>query len=221
MKKKVDIAVATDPIKNPYDIIEYAKDLQELVEFLHCDIMDGKFVNKKSLDAEFIKLINSQTALPLDVHMMVSEPKIKLIDDYIDAGANIITLHFEAFKDKKQLLQAFSHIRQRKALAGLSFKPTTSLKDIRSYLFYVDIVLLMGVEPGASGQTMKDQTFERLKKIAKFREDNKLAFKIEVDGGVNDENAHLLFELGADILVSGSYVFNSADKEKAIKKLRK
>ena len=220
MKKKVDIAVATDPVKDPYDIIEYAKELQEKVELLHCDVMDGKFVSKKSLDAGFINLINSQTALPLDVHMMVSEPK-NVIDDYIDAGANIVTLHFEAFKDKKQLLAALSHIRKKSALAGISFKPSTSLRDVKSFLFYVDVVLLMGVEPGASGQPMKEATFDRLKKIAKFRADNKLAFKIEVDGGVNEDNAHLLAELGADILVSGSFVYNSSDKEKAIKKLRK
>ena len=79
----------------------------------------------------------------------------------------------------------------------------------------------MGVMPGASGQEIKSNTFDRLKKIAKFRQDNKLSFKIEVDGGVNDQNAHLLAELGADILVSGSYVFNDKDREKAIKSLRK
>lgn len=221
MKKKVDIAVATDPVKDPYDIIEYAKQLQGCIEFLHCDVMDGNFVAKKSLDAEMVKLINSQTALPLDVHIMATEPSKKLIDEYINAGANIVTLHFEAYKDKKQLLSALSYIRKKHALAGLSIKPDSALIDVKSFLYYADVILLMGVIPGASGQEIKSNTFDRLKKIAKFRQDNKLSFKIEVDGGVNDQNAHLLAELGADILVSGSYVFNAKDREKAIKSLRK
>ncbi len=220
MKRRLDIAVASDPVKDEQKLIAYAKSLQGVADFFHCDIMDGKFVAKKSIDYNIVSLLNAQTALPLDVHLMVKEPE-GVIDEYLQAGANILTLHFEAFKDKKKLLKCLSYIRSKGALAGLSFKPSTQLSEIRSFLFYADVILLMGVEPGASGQTIKEQTFDRLKRITKFRADNKLAFKIEVDGGVNDSNAHVLYELGADILVSGSYIYNSENREKAIKKLRR
>ena len=184
MKKKVDIAVATDPVKDPYDIIEYAKQLQGCIEFLHCDVMDGNFVAKKSLDAEMVKLINSQTALPLDVHIMATEPSKKLIDEYINAGANIVTLHFEAYKDKKQLLGALSYIRKKHALAGLSIKPDSALIDVKSFLYYADVILLMGVMPGASGQEIKSNTFDRLKRLQNSAKTTNFHLKLKSTAGL-------------------------------------
>lgn len=220
MKRKVDIAVSTDPIKDLQSIIDYAKQLQERADLLHCDVMDGKFVSRKTYDETVVKAINSQSLLPLDVHLMCEEPSER-VAEFVKAGANIVTVHYEAFKDKNKLIETLAEIRKCGALAGLSFKPETKIKDVKSYFFYVDLVLIMSVEPGRSGQSFLESTYARLSEVNKFRRDNKLSFKIEIDGGVNDTNAHLLAELGADILVSGSYVHNSSERDKAIKKLQK
>lgn len=219
-KRTVDIAVSTDPVKDFQELLEYAKSMQEISDFLHCDIMDGKFVENTTFDSRFVTTLNKNTLIPLDVHLMTSEP-LATIEDYLKAGANIVTVHYEAFKNKKDLLAAFKLIRSYHALAGLSFKPKTPIGEIKSYLFYVDIVLLMSVEPGVSGQQLIETTYERLSQLNQFRFDNKLNYKIEIDGGVNDQNAHLLSELGADMLVSGNFVYKAADRAKAIRKLKK
>ena len=219
MKKKIDIAVSTDPIKDFQSILEYAKSLQDYADFIHCDVMDNKFVENKTYDFNFVKTLNAQTLIPLDVHLMTEEPFVSL-ENYIKSGANILTVHYEAFKDKKQLIEAFNYIKRKGCLAGLSFKPSTNHHEIKPFLFYVDIVLIMSVEPGESGQNFLNKTFDIISDISKFRQDNNLNYKIEVDGGINDKNAHVISELGADILVSGSFVYNSEDKLKAIKKLR-
>lgn len=219
-KRTVDIAVSTDPVKDYQELLEYAKLMQPIADFLHCDIMDGKFVENTTFDSRVVAKINNNTLIPLDVHLMTSEPLASL-DDYLKAGANIVTVHYEAFKNKKDLLAAFKLIRSYHALAGFSFKPKTSINEIKSYLFYADVVLLMSVEPGVSGQQLIESTYQRLKELNQFRHDNNLNYKIEIDGGVNDQNAHLLSELGADMLVSGNFVYKAADRAKAIKKLKK
>ncbi len=219
-KRTVDIAVSTDPVKDYQELLEYAKSMQGMADLLHCDIMDGKFVEHTTFDSRFVAKINSQTLIPLDVHLMTVEP-LATLEEYLKAGANIVTVHYEAFKNKKDLIAAFKLIRSYHALAGLSFKPNTPISEVKSFLFYVDVVLLMSVEPGISGQQLIESTYERLRQLSEIRFDNKLNFKIEIDGGVNDKNAHLLSELGADILVSGNFVYKAPDREKAIKKLKK
>lgn len=220
MRKSVDISVSTDPLSDFQSIIDYAKLLQGKADMLHCDVMDGKFVEKQTFDYSLIKSINASSLIMLDVHLMTAEPEATL-EKYIKAGANILTVHYEAFSNKAQLIKAMQLIKSKNCLAGLSFKPETTVKEISNFLYYADIVLVMGVQPGASGQSMLPQTFDKVKSLANFRQANKLTFKIEVDGGVNEQNAKLLSEMGADILVSGSYVFKAEDKEKAIKKLKK
>ncbi len=220
MRKSVDISVSTDPLSDFQNIIDYAKLLQGKADMLHCDVMDGKFVEKQTFDYSLIKSINASSLIMLDVHLMTAEPEATL-EKYIKAGANILTVHYEAFSNKAQLIKAMQLIKSKNCLAGLSFKPETTVKEISNFLYYADIVLVMGVQPGASGQSMLPQTFDKVKSLANFRQANKLTFKIEVDGGVNEQNAKLLSEMGADILVSGSYVFKAEDKEKAIKRLKK
>lgn len=220
MRKSVDISVSTDPLSDFQSIIDYAKLLQGKADMLHCDVMDGKFVEKQTFDYSLIKSINASSLIMLDVHLMTAEPEATL-EKYIKAGANILTVHYEAFSNKAQLIKAMQLIKSKNCLAGLSFKPETTVKEISNFLYYADIVLVMGVQPGASGQSMLPQTFDKVKSLAEFRQANKLTFKIEVDGGVNEQNAKLLSEMGADILVSGSYIFKAEDKEKAIKRLKK
>lgn len=220
MRKSVDISVSTDPLSDFQSIIDYAKLLQSKADMLHCDVMDGKFVEKQTFDYSLIKSINASSLIMLDVHLMTAEPEATL-EKYIKAGANILTVHYEAFSNKAQLIKAMQLIKSKNCLAGLSFKPETTVKEISNFLYYADIVLVMGVQPGASGQSMLPQTFDKVRSLANFRQANKLTFKIEVDGGVNEQNTKLLSEMGADILVSGSYIFKAEDKEKAIKKLKK
>lgn len=219
MKKNIDIAVSTDPIEDYQNIVEYAKQMQGVADFLHCDIMNENFVKKNTFDYNLVHSINSQTLIMLDVHLMQSEPS-EDIEKYIDAGANIVTVHYEAFADKENLVNALNFIKQKHALAGLSFKPQTPFKEVRSFTFNCDVILVMGVEPGASGQETIESCFDKVKEIDDFRKQNNLNFKIEFDGGVNAENAKRLIENGVDILVSGSYVFNAQDKIKAIETLR-
>ena len=214
------VAVSTDPIKSYEEIVEYAKEMQDKADLLHCDVMDGKFVQNKTYDWAMVENLNQNTALMLDVHLMLDEP-LQSIENYIKAGANIVTLHYEAFKKKEDLVKAINLVKSMKTLVGLSIKPETSFKEIRLFCYNIDVLLVMSVEPGKSGQKFISDTFEKVKQIAKFRHDNNLNFKIEVDGGVHAENAKGLREAGVDILVSGSYVFGATDRKKAIESLKK
>ena len=214
------VAVSTDPIKSYEEIVEYAKEMQDKADLLHCDVMDGKFVQSKTYDWAMVENLNQNTALMLDVHLMVDEP-LQSIENYIKAGANIVTLHYEAFKKKEDLVKAINLVKSMKTLVGLSIKPETSFKEVRLFCYNLDLLLVMSVEPGKSGQKFLNNTFEKVKEIAKFRHDNNLNFKIEVDGGVNGDNAKQLREAGVDILVSGSYVFGATDRKKAIENLKK
>lgn len=219
MKKNVDISVSTDPIEDYQNIIEYAKKMQGVADFLHCDIMSENFVKKNTYDFNLLKNINRNSLIMLDVHLMIQEPTDD-IPKYIEAGANILTVHYEAFEDKQTLVNVIEYIKQNHTLAGISLKPSTPFKEIRSYVFNCDVVLVMGVEPGMSGQDLLEDMYKKVSEIDKFRKDNNLNFKIEFDGGVNPENAKQLIESGVDILVSGSYVFNSKDPKKAVEILK-
>lgn len=219
MKKTVDISVSTDPISDFQNIVDYAKKMQGVADFLHCDVMCDNFVSKNNYDFNLIKSINRNSAIMLDVHLMVKEPSDD-VPKYIEAGANVVTVHYEAFADKEMLVNTIAFIKENDTLAGLAINPSTPFKDVRSYVFNCDLVLVMGVEPGASGQTLIEETFEKVKEISQFRADNNLNFKIEFDGGVNVENAKKLTDLGVDILVSGSFVFNSKDRKKAVEQLK-
>lgn len=219
MKRVVDVAVSTDPIDDYQNIVEYAKELQGHADFLHCDIMNENFVNKSTYDYNVVKSINSASGIMLDCHLMVDEPAND-VSKYIDAGANIITLHYEAFEDKDMLAEVITYIKKNSILAGLSIKPSTPFKEIRAFSYNVDIILVMGVDPGSSGQETLSETYDKVAEINKFRQDNNLNFKIEFDGGVNEKNAEKLRDLGVDILVSGTFVYKAKDRVKAIKFLK-
>lgn len=219
MKKIVDVAVSTDPIQDFQNIVEYAKEMQGVADFLHCDIMNENFVKKNTFDYNVVKTINSASVIMLDCHLMVDEPA-NSVSKYIDAGANIVTVHYEAFYDKNTLANVLKYIRSRNTLAGISLKPATPFKEIRAFAYNADVVLVMGVEPGASYQETSEETYRKVAEINKFKKDNNLNFKIEFDGGVNEKNAQKLRDLGVDILVSGSYVYTAKDREEAVRFLK-
>lgn len=219
MKKKVYVSVSLDPVKDYSKIVDYAKKLQGHADMLHCDVMDGKFVERTTFDDKLVKKINKNSLSMLDVHLMCSEPFEKL-EDYLIAGANIITVHYEAFEDRDKIIKAFEKIKNANALAGLSLKPKTPVKDIKMFLHDVDVVLVMSVEPGLSGQQFMPEALKKIEELDLLRKQNDFQYKIEVDGGIDNITAKDCIGAGVDILVSGSYIYKAKNQIEALKSLR-
>lgn len=219
MRKSADISLSTLPLNDYQNIVEYAKQMQGVAEFLHCDVTNANFVSKSNYDYNLVRTINRNSVIMLDVHLMVNEPTAE-IQKYIEAGANILTVHYEAFENKQDLVNVIRYIQQNGVLAGIALKTSTPFKDIKSFIFNCDVLVIMGVELGSTGQAIDEQMYERVKEVDAFRTQNNLKFKIEFDGGVNGENAKKLTELGVDILVSGNFVYNSKNRKEAVKKLK-
>ena len=219
MKKNVLVSVSTDPIQDYQSIVNYAKDMQGKADFLHCDVMDGVFVERKTISAQLVSNVNSNSSIMLDVHLMCDEP-LKSIKEFARAGANIITIHYEAFKDKTKIDKAIDEIHANNCLAGIAISPDTPVKEIKIYLYKLDLMLVMSVVPGLSGQKFMPNSLEKIKELDKIRKENSFSYKIEVDGGINQDTALKAVEAGVDMLVSGSYVYNSKDQAKVIKELK-
>lgn len=212
----VKIAPSTDPAKSFESLMDLVRDVQDNAHFLHVDVMDGKFVKNTTFGSDVVAKINANTGMMLDVHLMVKNPDVA---EFVEAGANIVTVHYESFKCKCVLIRALKKIRKLKALAGLSIKPKTKVEDVLKFLPLCDVVLVMSVEPGMSGQKFLEQTYDRVRVLKKYILEHKLNVQIEIDGGVNAENAKKLSSVGADILVSGNYVYSSENRVEAIKSL--
>jgi len=181
--------------------------------FIHFDVADGKFVKEKSFDWKLVAATKLDgTGLQKDVHLMINAPE-KVAAKYLSAGANMISFHAEACKSVKKLAEK---IRAGGALCGLAISPDTPVKKIEKHLASVDYVLVMTVKPGKGGQTLLKKTITKIKQIRKKYPH----LPIEADGGINDKNAGELIAAGANILVSGSYIFNSKDPKLAIDLLR-
>lgn len=182
---------------------------------VHLDVMDGKFVENKTFDHKLVSKIKDMTTLMLDVHLMIENPIAK-IEDYAKAGADIITVHYEACGDK--LEETLKLIKSKNVLAGVAINPKTpalKLKDILK-TGLVDVVTVMGVKPGASGQTIIPGSAE---KIAEIRELDKRVY-LEIDGGVTLKNVSILRKMGANIIVSAKTIFESKNMKKTIKVLK-
>jgi ribulose-phosphate 3-epimerase len=182
--------------------------------FVHIDVMDGKFVKNTTFDWTFVDKIRDKTNLMLDVHLMVEDPE-SVIDNYVEAGADIITVHYEACKN---ITETLKKIKEKNVVAGLALNPRTPALKIKDLLAtnLVDVVLVMGVRPGACGQKFIPGMAE---KIAEIREMDKKVF-IEIDGGVTSKNAKILRKMGANIIVSGKTVFESKNIKKTIRQLK-
>ena len=172
-------------------------------EYVHIDVMDGMFVPSISFAFPIIRSIRKCTDRIFDVHLMIEEP-IRYIDDFVDAGADIITVHAEACRHLDRTVEA---IREKGVLAGVALNPATPLETVRYILPKVDMLLIMTVNPGFGGQKILPESFDRVRELADMRAAKGLDFAIEVDGGANADNIAHIFECGADIVVAGSAVF--------------
>ena len=175
-------------------------------DYIHLDVMDGNFVPNISFGAPVIKEIRKCTKVTFDVHLMVENPE-NYIKDFVDAGADIITVHVESTKHLDRTIEL---IKSYGLKAGVTLNPATSTDTLRYIINKVDMVLVMSVNPGFGGQSFIDCTITKIKEIKKMRPD----VDIQVDGGINDITSKKVIEAGANILVAGSYVFNGDYKEK-------
>ncbi len=217
--KKVLIAPSTDPC-SINELTKYAKEVEKAgADWLHCDIMDGKFVPKRTYDAMIFAFIRKSTNLKLDVHLMVENP-LKTAKEFIKYGADSITIHYEAFKDKIQLISTLQTLKRMGVKVGVSLKPNTPINFLDNILKYVDIVLVMSVEPGKSGQQFIKDSLIKIAYLNKKRLEDGLDFLIEVDGGINAINSQIVAISGADVLVSGSTVYKAKDRQRMISDLR-
>jgi len=185
-------------------------------DWFHLDVMDGVFVPNISFGFPIIRNIKKNTNKILDVHLMIVSPD-KYIKSFKEVGANILTVHYEACTHLHRSIQA---IKNEGMKAGVAINPHTPVNLLLNILDEVDLVCVMSVNPGFGGQNFIENTYNKIKELKYLRDKSSNNFLIEVDGGVNIENAKKLIEVGADILVAGSSVFKSEDPKKTIKKLK-
>lgn len=191
----------------------------EGVDYLHFDVMDGHFVNNISFGSYILECIKDSTKLIKDVHLMIINPE-KYYMDFIKAGADLITFHYEAIEKKEDIFLLINKIKENNVKVGISIKPNTKVNDILEFLAYVDLVLVMSVEPGFGGQKFIDTSLNKIRELYEIKNKNKYNFLIEVDGGINDKTSKGAILNGADILVSGSYIFKSKNRKESILKLK-
>ncbi|RLF50860.1 MAG: ribulose-phosphate 3-epimerase [Thermoplasmata archaeon] len=184
-------------------------------EWLHIDVMDGHFVPNITIGIPVVKSIRKVTDLFFDVHLMIDNPE-KYIESFASAGADGITIHVEACKDPISVLKA---IGENKCKAGISLKPATPLDTVKDILDHIDILLIMTVNPGFGGQKFMPEVLPKIRDARKLIDESGLDILLEVDGGICKDNAKMVREAGADVLVSGSFVFRSDDYRKAIESL--
>jgi len=184
--------------------------------WLHMDIMDGSFVPNLTFGPQLVRALRKKSRAFFDVHLMIVQPS-RLINEFADAGADAITFHYEAEIHSQKFL---AEIHSLGLKAGIALVPSTPVSILEETLPYIDIVLIMTVNPGFGGQKLIPECLEKVKKLAKMRKDAGLNFRISVDGGINESTAQKSTEAGADILVIGSAFFNSSDKKDFVDRLQ-
>ena len=185
------------------------------VEYIHFDVMDGDFVPNLTFGPQFISDLRLKTNKIFDVHLMIHRVD-KFLDDYIKAGSNIITFHYEIDENINHIID---RIKKENIKAGIAIKPNTSWEKIKKYLHLVDQVIIMTVEPGFGGQSFLMDQVEKIKNISHYIKKNNLKVDIEIDGGVNYDTGKLSIDAGANILVAGSFLFKQSNLTDASNKL--
>ena len=187
-------------------------------DMIHVDVMDGHFVPNLTIGPPVIKTLKKSSSITFDVHLMIS-PVHNYIEAYADAGADIITIHPEATPNLKS---SIDKIKKFKKKVGVSLNPKTKIDTIYKFLSQVDLVLIMSVNPGFGGQKFMPEVLPKIKELKKIQKEQGLDFDIEIDGGINFDNYKMAIEAGANILVSGTTIFqsNNGDVKKNIELLK-
>lgn len=191
------------------------------VDYFHIDVMDGKFVEKNTIEImkDYALTVSHISNLGLDVHLMVENIK-EFIDEYLMLQPKIISFHIEATKSEEEVMGIIKYIKDNSCRVGIAISPETDISKIEKYLKYIHLVLVMTVNPGKGAQKLIPETIEKVKKLKKYVEDNNIDIDIEVDGGINDLTAENAKSSGANILVSGSYLTSSENISEAVKKIK-
>lgn len=187
-------------------------------DWIHCDIMDGHFVDNISFGPTIVGFVRKQTKLPLDVHLMI-EHADHYVPRFVDAGANSITVHVES-EAKHDVGKTLQQIRAAGCRVGLTLNPATSFELLEPFLDKIDMLLVMTVHPGFGGQSFRAEQMEKVKRAADWNKSRDRKIDIEVDGGINAETARVSIQNGASVLVAGTSIFRTGDYAKAIRALR-
>ena len=186
-------------------------------DYIHIDVMDGHFVPNITIGPLVVEAIKNVTKLPLDVHLMISNPD-KYIKDFIKAGSSILSVHAETCP---HLQRTINHIRELGIKPAAVLNPSTSLSTLEYILEEVDMVLLMTVNPGFGGQKFISSMIPKIKKLRKLIDEKHLPVELEVDGGINLDNISKVVKAGADVIVAGSAVFKSKDCKETVRQMKK
>jgi ribulose-phosphate 3-epimerase len=182
--------------------------------------MDGHFVPNISFGYHVLNCIKNSSNQLKDVHLMISDPK-KYSKNFIDSGADLITFHYEALNSQDEIIDLIEYIHSLKCKVGISIKPNTPVSVLLPYLHMIDLVLIMSVEPGFGGQKFNENCLDKIDYLNKYRNEFKYKYLIEVDGGINFLTAPLVIEKGVDVMVVGSYLFNSDNMKESVDSLLK
>lgn len=186
------------------------------IDYLHIDVMDGSFVNNISFGIPVVKSIRKHYTKLFDTHLMIVNPE-NYIAQFAEAGSDLITFHVEATKDVSNVIDL---IHSKGVKAGISLRPKTPVEELTPYLDKVELILVMSVEPGFGGQTFDPNAIEKIKWLSEQKKKHNYQYEIEVDGGINSSTAGLCIEAGAEVLVSGSYIFKAKNRKEAIELIK-
>jgi len=187
-------------------------------DWIHCDIMDGHFVDNISFGPAIVDLVRKHTELPLDVHLMI-EHADHYVPRFAEAGASSITVHVEP-EAKHDVAKTLQQIRESGCRVGLTLNPETAYELLEPFLDKIDMLLVMTVHPGFGGQSFRAEQMEKVKRAAEWNESREHKIDIEVDGGINAETARVSIQNGANVLVAGTAIFHAKDYAEAIRELR-
>ena len=187
-------------------------------DYVHIDIMDGHYVSNIAFGSNFVKSIRSISNITLDVHLMIS-PVNQYVDSFVKAGADIISFHPEADSNPEKIIEEIKSLGCR---CGIAVHPKIEIKDIEKYIPLIDLIIVMTVVPGFGGQNFMENQLTKISTLNELRVKEGLEFEIEIDGGINNKTSRLCIDKGADVLVAGSYIYNSpeSDYKKLINSLR-
>jgi len=218
------MAISMSPSILSADFLNLERDVRLIADggadYIHVDVMDGHFVPNLTLGVPFVKALKKVSSAPLDVHLMISNPETQ-VGWFLDAGADIVTVHVEAFEDSSRARAMLGHIRERGARCGISINPETPVEALEGIIGAADLVLVMSVHPGFGGQSFIEDTPEKIRYVVDMCRRLGCSPIIEVDGGIGVKTAPLVAEAGATMLVAGSAVFCTPDPVVAMEEIRK